>query len=290
MPHNPALASITAFVRSLAAEPTTLPTLAVLGKRIELPGDNTPEKRDLERELAALALRIQFLDAKANNSNGTVFPETPNEMLGPLFADETRLTPSGFGSSNATYGPPSILPRNGLIDEALEGLREHVDNQSKVLDSQRQELAGVNEQLLQQKRLQEQALAIIEQERVSTLERELWKHQKANEAFQKALREIGEIVTAVARGDLSKKVRMNTIELDPEITTFKRTINTMVDQLQVFSSEVSRVAREVGTEGILGGQAKIEGVDGTWKELTDNGTGGIMHGLLNRANLLTLGQ
>jgi osomolarity two-component system, sensor histidine kinase NIK1 len=71
--------------------------------------------------------------------------------------------------------------------------------------------------------------------------------------------------------DLSKKVRMNTVEMDPEITTFKRTINTMMDQLQVFASEVSRVAREVGTDGILGGQAKIEGVDGTWKELTDNG-------------------
>jgi osomolarity two-component system sensor histidine kinase NIK1 len=125
---------------------------------------------------------------------------------------------------------------------------------------------------MEQKQLQEKALAIIEQERVATLERELWKHQKANEAFQKALREIGEIVTAVARGDLSKKVRMNSVEMDPEITTFKRTINTMMDQLQVFSSEVSRVAREVGTEGILGGQAQIEGVDGTWKELTDNGT------------------
>ncbi|KAJ4175427.1 histidine kinase osmosensor [Fusarium solani] len=58
--------------------------------------------------------------------------------------------------------------------------------------------------------------------------------------------------------------------MDPEITTFKRTINAMMDQLQTFASEVSRVAREVGTEGLLGGQAKIGGVDGTWKELTDN--------------------
>ena len=157
------------------------------------------------------------------------------------------------------------------MEEALEGLREHVDDQSKLLDSQRQELAGVNAQLLEQKQLQERALEILEQERIATLERELWKHQKANEAFQKALREIGEIVTAVARGDLTMKVRMNTVEMDPEITTFKRTINAMMDQLQIFASEVSRVAREVGTEGLLGGQARIGGVDGTWKELTDNG-------------------
>lgn len=75
----------------------------------------------------------------------------------------------------------------------------------------------------------------------------------------------------VARGDLTKKVTIHDVEMDPEITTFKNTINTMTDQLQTFASEVSRVAREVGTEGKLGGQAKIAGVEGTWKELTNNG-------------------
>lgn len=76
----------------------------------------------------------------------------------------------------------------------------------------------------------------------------------------------------VARGDLTKKVTIHDVEMDPEITTFKNTINTMTDQLQTFASEVSRVAREVGTEGRLGGQAKIVGVEGTWQELTNNGT------------------
>ena len=106
---------------------------------------------------------------------------------------------------------------------------------------------------------------------MASLKEELWKHQRTNEVFHKALREIGDIITAIARGDLTMKVRMDTIELDPEITTFKRTINAMIDQLQTFASEVSRVAREVGTEGLLGGQAHITGVAGTWKELTDNG-------------------
>jgi len=77
--------------------------------------------------------------------------------------------------------------------------------------------------------------------------------------------------TIVAKGDLNKKVTVHAIEMDPEITTFKNTINTMTDQLQTFASEVSRVAREVGTEGRLGGQAKIAGVEGTWMELTNNG-------------------
>lgn len=264
MSGDSSLAAVAAVVKSLATDPTTPPALSNTTPSVKLPGPETAEKTELERELAALVLRVQQLEARANSGTTNVFPDTPNETADSLFADE---------KARARPKYPSNLPRNGFIDEAqaLEDLREHVDDQSKLLDSQRQELDGVNAQLLEQKQLQEKALAIIEQERVATLERELWKHQKANEAFQKALREIGEIVTAVARGDLSKKVRMNSVEMDPEITTFKRTINTMMDQLQVFSSEVSRVAREVGTEGILGGQAQIEGVDGTWKELTDNG-------------------
>ena len=70
---------------------------------------------------------------------------------------------------------------------------------------------------------------------------------------------------------MGHKVQIHDVEMDPEIVTFKKTINTMMDQLQVFGSEVSRVAREVGTEGILGGQARITGVSGIWKELTENG-------------------
>lgn len=101
------------------------------------------------------------------------------------------------------------------------------------------------------------------------LERELTKSQKANRAFQKALREIGEVVIAVAQGDLSKKVIVHNQEMDPEIVKFKETINTMMDQLQRFASEVTRVATEVAG-GTLGGQAEGEGTVGVWRELTDN--------------------
>ncbi|ODV90563.1 hypothetical protein CANCADRAFT_31477 [Tortispora caseinolytica NRRL Y-17796] len=98
---------------------------------------------------------------------------------------------------------------------------------------------------------------------------EFRKSQEANRAFQRALMEIGEVVIAVAHGDLSKKVTVHENELDPEIITFKRTINTMMDQLQRFSSEVTRVATEVAG-GALGGQADPEGTVGVWRELTDN--------------------
>src|SRR5204862_7660050 len=72
---------------------------------------------------------------------------------------------------------------------------------------------------------------------------------------------------AVAKGDLSKKI---TVDVKGEILELKETINTMVDQLGAFAAEVTRVAREVGTEGQLGGQASVEGVSGVWRDLTDN--------------------
>jgi HAMP domain-containing protein/CheY-like chemotaxis protein/putative methionine-R-sulfoxide reductase with GAF domain len=81
------------------------------------------------------------------------------------------------------------------------------------------------------------------------------------------VRNIAEVTTAVARGDLSRKI---TVDVQGEILELKNTINTLVDQLNAFASEVSRVAREVGTEGKLGGQAQVSGVAGTWKDLTDN--------------------
>ena len=81
------------------------------------------------------------------------------------------------------------------------------------------------------------------------------------------VRNIAEVTTAVAKGDLSKKI---TVDVKGEIAELKDTINTMVDQLSSFAAEVTRVAREVGTEGKLGGQAQVQGVAGTWKDLTDS--------------------
>src|SRR5207253_2802390 len=81
------------------------------------------------------------------------------------------------------------------------------------------------------------------------------------------VRNIADVTTAVATGDLSKKI---TVDVQGAILDLKNTINTMVDQLNAFAAEVTRVAREVGTDGKLGGQAEVKGVAGTWKDLTDN--------------------
>src|SRR5207245_2031411 len=81
------------------------------------------------------------------------------------------------------------------------------------------------------------------------------------------VRNIAQVATAVAKGDLSQKI---TVAAQGEILELKSTVNTMVDQLSSFADEVTRVAREVGTEGKLGGQAQVRGVAGTWRDLTDN--------------------
>src|SRR5207244_1995307 len=81
------------------------------------------------------------------------------------------------------------------------------------------------------------------------------------------VRNIAEVTTAVAKGDLSKKI---TVDVKGEILELKSTVNTMVDQLNAFAAEVTRVACEVGTEGKLGGQARVKGVAGLWRDLTEN--------------------
>jgi HAMP domain-containing protein len=99
----------------------------------------------------------------------------------------------------------------------------------------------------------------------------VWKDLTINVNFMagnltQQVRNIAEVTTAVAKGDLTRKI---TVDVKGEILELKNTINTMVDQLNAFASEVTRVAREVGTEGKLGGQAAVKGVAGTWKDLTE---------------------
>src|SRR3984893_4247396 len=100
----------------------------------------------------------------------------------------------------------------------------------------------------------------------------VWKDLTENVNFMAGnltnqVRNIAKVTTAVAKGDLSQKI---TVDAKGEILELKNMINTMVDQLNSFAAEVTRVAKEVGTEGKLGGQAEVKGVSGTWKDLTDN--------------------
>ncbi|KAG7194223.1 histidine kinase osmosensor [Scheffersomyces spartinae] len=118
-------------------------------------------------------------------------------------------------------------------------------------------------------RLELLAYVTQQNQRIGQLNQDLDRSKLANKAFKQALSEIGTVVILVAMGDLSKKVEIHPVESDPEILKVKTTINTMMDQLQTFANEVTKVASEVAN-GELGGQAKIEGSVGIWRSLTDN--------------------
>jgi osomolarity two-component system, sensor histidine kinase NIK1 len=266
--------------------------------RCKLLGPRSPAKDNLELELFALSQRIQYLESRASTANQNL-PATPNEFPNPASpfarsednkaqnAPTTNIEPGRAPGRQASISNRSLRVNNLLAardtrsgemdtvrtvtEDDISYLREHVQKQAEQIKSQKETIADISKGLHESDQKAKLAFQKVEAEDVGILERELRKHQQANEAFQKALREIGGIITQVANGDLSMRVQIQAYEMDAEIATFKRTINTMMDQLEVFGSEVSRVAREVGTEGTLGGQAQISGVHGIWKELTENG-------------------
>jgi osomolarity two-component system, sensor histidine kinase NIK1 len=258
------------------------------GANFDLPGPDTPEKRLLEQELAALVTRVQFLESKAASSTGfPITPSEPNQVL-PAYPIDCKDAPKSSTPSrkisNAHKDPRTLwmnnwlaedlserqLPNAALTVEQLGYIRDHLNKQAGQIKAQRDEIDTLSAEISRQLRDQDNAFDHGMGD-IGALKRELAKHQQANLAFQKALREIGTIITAVAHGDLGKKVLIHAKELDPEITTFKKTTNKMIDQLQEFASQVTRLAREVGTEGRLGGQAVVPDVKGIWAELTNNG-------------------
>ena len=291
------LAAAAAILRGLAKGSHTSYANGLKLSPYKLPGDATASKEDFEAEIAALARRIHYLESRADVV-GRSLPATPGEIQSPGSPSSRSAEPRGYlghTASNSSVDSVERLSSNGIQSKRVNNLlaardsvrpsdsdrtvseddigvlREHVERQAEQIKSQRDTIAEISTGLRDSEEQAKQAFIRVKNEDVSILERELRKHQQANEAFQKALREIGGIITQVANGDLSKRVQIQATEMDDEIAAFKVTINTMMDQLEIFGSEVTRVAREVGTEGILGGQAQISGVHGIWKELTDNG-------------------
>lgn len=302
MPNDETSAALAGILSTIAkqddsrAEKTFYAQITANGTKhaeLSLPGPDTPEKDLLEQELAALISRVQFLEAKAASANA--FPITPSEPgIPPQYPNpDLREHPKSLGSvpprrSSAAQKDTRTTWVNNwasdvrspdeqgvavaqLTEEQLGYIRDHLNKQAEQIKSQREQIDTLSNEITRQRHNQDSAFN-DGMEDIGSLKRELLKHQQANLAFQKALREIGTIITSVANGDLSKKVLIHAKELDPEITTFKKTTNKMIDQLQEFASQVTGLAKEVGTEGRLGGQAVVPDVKGIWADLTNNGT------------------
>ncbi|KAH9203303.1 hypothetical protein DL95DRAFT_504866, partial [Leptodontidium sp. 2 PMI_412] len=247
------LAAVTAIIKGLARASTSSrefsPPIKPTWKRQKIPGNDSDAKDVLELELGLLVQRIRTLELSATCAVHPVMPDTPGETaaLKPPFSDADngwrrplRQTPRIPPTSTTSSSIGRALDDDPLTGCGMEARssQAHRDTQLKILVLQSDEMAGANSELPKQEQQQQRAGDLGEVERLVAVERELRKHQQANKAFQKALREIGYIVTAVARGDLSQKVQIHIVEIDTEIATFKHTINTMIDQLQTFSSEV----------------------------------------------------
>lgn len=293
MPHEETSAAVASILSNFAKQyapldadsfPASAIANGVKGSKITLPGEDTVEKRTLERELTNLSTRIQFLETRAHSGLSSL-PMTPNEPVTSAFITENASSPKG-GALNplnprqrSASWVNSLLARNEgepamrqLTEEQFTVLREHIDQQAQEIKTQKEFIDGIKAQLTHQQTATRAALDTLgNSQSIEQLKREIEKNAQINATYQKVLREIGTIITAVANGDLSKKVLIHATEKDPEIARFKHTINQMVDQLQEFASQVTNLAKQVGTEGRLGGQAVVPGVDGIWAELTQNG-------------------
>ncbi|KAF2862034.1 hypothetical protein K470DRAFT_263165 [Piedraia hortae CBS 480.64] len=234
---------------------------------ISLPGSDSKGKRAVEFELNALAQRIRELEARAANGAASL-PVTPNEPFVSAFAnDETRQRSAPWMRSLLNKGEED-QPWSRLTAEQFSSLRDHMERQAQEIDRQREVIDEIKKEVGKQQDATTAALDALSS--IEQLKQDNERYRQANTTYSKVLKEIGTIITAVAHGDLSRKVGVNEVETDQEIIDFKKTINKMVDQLQNFAGQVTYLAREVGTEGQLGGQADVPGVDGIWAELTQN--------------------
>lgn len=230
----------------------------------KLPGEDTPAK-------ALLLNRISLINKKLDNNNDDDDKQKNNIIN---INDTTNNNEDEINDYNDSDNNNNNNTNDNDNSDTLSQLYAKVKAQQAEIEAHRATVISLESDLMEARTLVSTFTDSIQpdQKRVvdtDLLDRELTKSQNANRAFQKALREIGEVVIAVAQGDLSKKVTVHAQEMDPEIVKFKDTINTMMDQLQRFASEVTRVATEVAG-GTLGGQAEGDGTVGVWRELTDN--------------------
>ncbi|KAB8235772.1 uncharacterized protein BDW43DRAFT_269562 [Aspergillus alliaceus] len=256
-----------------SVQPLISPTEEMYHILFQLPGEPSDAKVAFEKQLEAFVGHIGFLENSALQQ-GDISP--------PHSETENDYSPRSTQSLECTRRVKSPSPRK----RKFEWL-DDIQISRPVNTSSENEFASEDHYSLVKRALDEQREEIrLPREVVSSLfcellrhraankhpdhEVDLRKHQQMNKAFQTALQEIAKVITKVANGDLSTKVPIHPLEMDSDIITFKVTMNAMLDQLRVFASEVSRVAWEVGTEGILGGQAQVSGMHGVWREVTDN--------------------
>ena len=227
------LGAATAIIRNLARGGGTTEIA-----KLSLPGPDTEAKRAFEVELASLQARVNYLSRTAS-LNSQALPDTPNELGSyPFGTNNGRNGPLASRGRGMSQVPTQISELLTAREDDTEGrqvsgedlghVREYVQKQAEEIQTHKEIIADVSKRLDAQQEQAKIAFTKVEHEDISQLRRELLKHQQANLAFQKALREIGSIITNVAAGDLSHKVLVHKVEMDPEISKFKRTSKCLI--------------------------------------------------------------
>jgi len=232
----------------------------IVNKMIEQLGVFTSEVTRVAREVGTEGKLGGQAQVKGVSGVWRELTESVNQMAGNLTAQVRNISEVTIAVANGDLSRKITVDVRGEILQLKEGLNTMVEQ----LRSFASEVTRVAREVGTEGKLGGQAIV----PGVAGTWKDLTDNVNSMASnLTNQVRNIAEVTTAVARGDLSRKI---TVDVRGEILELKDTINTMVDQLNSFASEVTRVAREVGTEGKLGGQAEVPGVAGTWKDLTDN--------------------
>jgi HAMP domain-containing protein/signal transduction histidine kinase/DNA-binding response OmpR family regulator len=232
----------------------------IVNKMIEQLGVFTSEVTRVAREVGTEGKLGGQAQVKGVSGVWRDLTESVNQMAGNLTAQVRNISEVTIAVANGDLSRKITVDVRGEILQLKEGLNTMVEQ----LRSFASEVTRVAREVGTEGKLGGQAIV----PGVAGTWKDLTDNVNSMASnLTNQVRNIAEVTTAVARGDLSRKI---TVDVRGEILELKNTINTMVDQLNSFASEVTRVAREVGTEGKLGGQAEVPGVAGTWKDLTDN--------------------
>jgi len=205
-------------------------------RTFKVPGPKSSTKTALEEQLSALQARINMLEARASAVGSQILPTTPGELPIQMLSLDGHTSPAITSQDSGNTAPSSALKdiRSFLSGkqsiqlsvQQAESIRSLVDDQAQEIECHKETIETLSSQLSDHEANAKRAIGDLSDgaDDIAALKRELRKNQQANEAFQKALREIGSIITAVANGDLARKVMIHSKELDPEIATFSKSL------------------------------------------------------------------
>ncbi|KAK6810419.1 hypothetical protein RU639_013826, partial [Aspergillus parasiticus] len=249
-------------------EPSDASTGTAHDLLFHFPGEPSDGKTAFEKQFLGFIRHIQFLQLStletqipcAELESDSVLPvpytRPLNSRLCPAMKRGSEWLDEGWDSNHINCSAGDVFAR----DDNSSYIRRALSGQNQEIKLPREVLSSILSEILLHRAGGKNGHLVAE----------LQKHRQMNKALRTALQDITKLIRQIANGNLSTKLSIDRLEMDTDIITSKITSNVMIDQLRALAYEVSRVALEVGTEGLLGAQAQVPGMHGVWKEITEN--------------------